>query len=184
MKIDGFDASYFIQEPLGLIPKAWKTVLESLEPLWICSGQHVITGIGIPLTTLYFLLSHQRPKETSESPEENQDAKLSKASEVAAGHWAEQGKTVPKQLPGVQDTRIKTILLNYGSKGKVKHRKKSTYLNSFTQILFFKLQKPKINQKSILRNSDPIIPGGTKRVNICLRIQPRDRNKPMTRRGL
>lgn len=58
--------------------------------------------------------------------------------------------------------------------------KRSTYLNSFTQILFFKLQKPKTNQKSVQRNTDPIR-DDTKGVSIYLRTQHRDRNNPRIR---
>lgn len=64
-----------------------------------------------------------------------------------------------------------------GQEVRGKHRKRSTHLNSFTQILFFKLQRPETNQKSVQSNTDPI-PDDTKGVNLYLGTQRRDGSNP------
>ena len=105
-----------------------------------------LTSIGILLTRIPV-----KSWETQEEPlpllKEISVPNIPKASEVAAGHWEKMLKanqSLNQQLSRIQDSCIKVIFLNFKSQGKVKESTEpSTYLNSFTQILFFKLQKAK-----------------------------------------
>lgn len=139
-------------------------------------GQSVASG-GFPLTTLCFLLNR-----TIKNP-------LCLLEEISVPgihmplQWQlalsrnTEGNVIPKLTTSRGPRFLHQNHPPDRQEVRGKHGKRSTHLNSFTQILFFKLQKPETNQTSVQSNTDPI-PDDTEGVNIYLRAQQRDGNNP------